>query len=483
MTQITKRKVQQLKVIYTPGKNSKEKKPDAVYKPYRYQKFALRHVLRHRYSALWLEMGLGKTVITLTAIHRLIFEFMEIARVLVIAPLRVASKVWPDELEKWPHLKGLSYSRVIGSQRQRIRALSVKADIYIINRENVAWLVAFFGGRWPFDCLVIDESSSFKNQNSERYKALMKMRPKTYRVIELTGTPSPNSLLDLWPQMKLLDLGERLGKTVTYYRDNFFSVKQRIADHVNTYELLPGAEERIHEAVKDICISMKTRDYIDLPPRIDRVIDIEFSAKTMQMYKDFEREQVLKLIESEDEISALTAAALSNKLRQFASGFVYDENGKAFGIHNYKRDALEEYLDVLNGKPLIVFYWFKHTRTELLKRFKKYKPLILKSDSDIDTWNRGRTPLMLLHPASGGHGLNLQFGGYNQIWYENIWSLELLLQANGRLDRPGQKFSVVSNAFKAIGTIDEEILASNARKERGQNALMKYTKALIKKYK
>lgn len=471
---IQKRNVQQLKVIYTPPKKE-------VYKPYRYQRHALAHVLRNRYSALWLEMGLGKTVITLTAIHRLIFEFMEVQRVLIIAPLRVASKVWPDELEKWPHLQGLSYSRILGSQRQRLRGLSVKAHVYIINRENIAWLVASLGGRWPFDCVVVDESDSFKNQNSERFKALMSVRARTYRMIQLSGTPAPNSLLDLWPQMKLLDLGQRLGKTITYYRDNFFSVKKKVAEHVKTYELLPGAEEIIHNEVRDICISMKTRDYIDLPPRIDRTIDVEFSAKTLAMYKDFEREQVLKLV-SEEEISALTASALSNKLRQFASGFVYDEDGKAHGVHSYKLDALEEYVDVLNGRPLIVFYWFKHTKSELCRKFKKLKPLLLKTDGDIDTWNRGRTPLMFLHPASAAHGLNLQFGGCNQIWYENIWSLGLVLQANARLDRPGQKFSVVSNRLKAVGTIDEQILESNERKEKGQSALMRATKALIKKY-
>lgn len=405
---------------------------------------------------------------------------MEIHRVLIIAPKRVASKVWPDEIEKWVHLKGLTYSKVLGTQRQRIRALSVKADIYIINRENIPWLKAFYGERWPFDCVVCDESSSFKNQDSERYKAISKVRPKTYRWINLTGTPAPNSLLDLWPQMYLLDMGERLGKTITYYRENFFYVERWINDDVPKLEILPGAEEKIYKQIKDICISMKTRDYIDLPPKIDNVIDIEFSKKILKQYFDFEREQVLKLLDTE--ITPVSAAALSTKLRQFASGFVYDEDGLAHDVHSYRIDALEEYVDVLNGKPLLVFYWFRHTKEQLIKRFKKLKPLLMKDDKDIDTWNKGKTPLMFLHPGSAAHGLNLQFGGCNQFWLENIWSLELILQADARLMRPGQEHTVISNRFKALGTIDERMIESNLKKERGQNALMSATKALIKKY-
>lgn len=451
-----------------------------TYKPYKHQKHGERHLLMNRYAALFLEMGLGKTVITLTVLYRLIFEFMEIHRVLIIAPKRVASKVWPDEIEKWAHLKGLTYSKVIGTQRQRIRALSVKADIYIINRDVIPWLKAFYGERWPFDCVVCDESSSFKNQDSERYKAISKVRPKTYRWINLTGTPAPNSLLDLWPQMYLLDMGERLGKTITYYRDNFFAVERWVNDNVAKYEVLPGAEKKIYSKIKDICISMKTRDYIDLPPKIDNVIDIEFSKKILTQYYDFEREQVLKLLDTE--ITPLSAAALSTKLRQFASGFVYDEDGLAHDVHSYRIDALEEYVEVLNGKPILIFYWFRHTREQLIKRFKKLKPLLMKDDKDIDTWNKGKTPLMFLHPGSAAHGLNLQFGGSNQFWLENIWSLELILQADARLMRPGQKYTVVSNRFKALGTIDERIIDSNLKKERGQNALMSATKALIKKY-
>ena len=466
-SQIIKRNVQQL---------------DKKYKPYNYQKFAEKHVIKNRYSALWLEMGLGKTVITLTALHKLIFEYMEIERVLIIAPLRVASKVWTDELGKWQHLKGLTISKCLGTQRQRMRGLSVKAHVYIINRENIPWLVATLP-RWHFDCVVIDESSSFKNQNSERFKALMSQRAFIYRMIQLSGTPSPNSLMDLWPQMKLLDRGKRLGETITYYRDNFFRIDKVINEHVSTYKVLPNAEKAIHRRVKDICISMKTRDYLELPERIDRVIDLELSDKVMKQYKEFEKEKVLELIGSEDEITALTAAALSTKLRQFASGFVYDENKKAHNVHSFKLDALEEYVEALNGQPLLVFYWFKHTKETLLKKFKRYKPLLLQTDADIDTWNRGKSPLMLLHPQSGGHGLNLQFGGNQQIWYESTWSLELLLQANGRIDRPGQTKNVISHTLKAIGTIDEQILESNTNKEQGQSALMRATKALIKQYK
>jgi SNF2 family DNA or RNA helicase len=451
------------------------------YKPYKYQVHGEQHLIKNRYAALFLEMGLGKTVITLTVLMKLIHFYMEVGCVLIIAPKRVASKVWPDELKKWPHLSKLTYSMVLGNERQRIKALAVKKDIYIINRENVAWLVAYYGDRWPFECVVIDESSSFKNQNSERFKALYKHRPKTYRIIELTGTPAPNSLIDLYPQIKLLDMGERLGKTITYFRDNFCTTKKVTSD-VITYRVIPGMEKKIYDHIKDICISMKTRDYLDLPPFIERVIDIELSGKVMKMYYQFEKEQVLKLINNEKEISAASAGALSTKLRQFASGFIYDEDGKAFDVHSYKMDALEEYVDVLNGKPLIVFYWFRHSRELLLKKFKKLKPLTLKTDADIDTWNRGKSSLFLLHPGSGGHGLNLQAGGCTQIWYENLWSLELLLQANARLMRPGQKYSVISSKMKALGTIDERMIESNINKEEGQNALMKATRALIKKY-
>lgn len=453
-----------------------------IYKPYRYQKHGEQHIYNNRYSGLFLEMGLGKTVITLTALERLINHYMEIDCVLIIAPKRVASKVWPDEIEKWEHLKSLSYIRVMGTVKQRIKALSVKRNIYIINRELVPWLVAFYGERWPFQCEVVDESSSFKNPSSERTKALKKKRPKTYRVILLTGTPTSNSLMDLWAQMYLLDMGERLGKTITYYRDNFFNVTQMVSEYVAKYEIQPGADKKIFDAIKDICISMKTRDYIDLPPRIDRVVDIEMSDKMMKMYKDFEKQKVLELLESNKTIGAVNAAALSTKLRQFASGFIYDENKKAFDVHQYKMDALEEYVDVLNGKPLIIFYWFQHSKALILKKFKKLKPLLLDSDAAIDTWNKGKSPIMLLHPASAGHGLNLQKGGCTQIWYENIWSLELIQQANARLVRPGQKFSVVSSNLKVVGTIDERIIESNLAKEKGQTALMNATKALIKKY-
>lgn len=452
------------------------------YNPYKYQLHGEKWALRRRYCGLFLEMGLGKTVITLTVIKKLIHDYMEIDRVLIVAPKRVASKVWPDELSKWDHLKSLTYSQVsYPDRKKRIKALSVKKDIYIINRENFAWLVAFYGDRWPFNCVIVDESSSFKNQNSERHKAFMKIRPKTFRVVLLTGTPAPNNLIDLWPQMKILDMGERLGKTITYFRDNFCTAK-RVTDSQVKYEVVPGAYERIFEHVKDICISMKTRDYIDLPPFIERVIDIELSDKIMKQYNDFEKELVLQLINEDKAITATNAAALSTKLRQFASGFIYDEDKKAFNVHSYKIDALEEYVDVLNGKPLIIFYWFKHSKELLLNRFKKLKPLILNSDADIDTWNRGKSPIMLLHPASAGHGLNLQFGGSTQIWYETTWSLELKLQADARIMRPGQKHSVVSSLMKAVGTIDERVIQSNIEKEEGQNALMKATKALIKKH-
>jgi SNF2 family DNA or RNA helicase len=454
------------------------------YEPFKYQKFAEEHVYNNRYSGLFLDMGLGKTVITLTALRRLIKECFEVRKVLIIAPLNVAKHVWSDERDKFTHLRDLKISKVLGTERQRIRALNTQADIYIINRDNIAWLVAFYGEqRWPFDCIVVDESSSIKNQNSERFKALQKVRPVTFRVILLTGTPAPNSLMELWPQIYMLDMGARLGKTITYYRDNFFREGKKNGYTVYNYKLLPEADKRIYKQIGDIVISMEAEDYIDLPEKIDRTISVELDGRTMQKYYEFEKESVIQLFGSGQEITAINAGVLTMKLAQFASGAIYDEDKHVHLIHDCKLDRMEEIVDTLNGSPLIIFYWFKHSYARLSERLKKLKPCNLKGDGDVKKWNSGKIKVALLHPASAGHGLNLQFGGYNSAWYDNPYSLELFKQADRRLYRPGQKSKfVITNRMVAKGTIDEEIIKAQALKDKGQKALMRAVRARIDKY-
>lgn len=454
------------------------------YKPYKYQQFAEDHIYNNQYSGLFLDMGLGKTVITLTALKRLIYGCYEIRKVLIVAPLHVAKHVWGDELEKFDHLRGLKISKVLGTERKRIKALNTQADIYIINRDNIAWLVALYGEqRWPFDCVVIDESSSIKNHASERFKALQKIRPATFRVILLTGTPAPNSLMELWPQMYMLDMGKRLGKNITYYRDNFFREGQKNGYTVYNYKLLPNADKRIYKEIGDIVISMQAEDYVDLPEKIERNITVELDKRTMDKYFEFEKQSVIELFGSGQEITAINAAALTTKLAQFASGAIYDADKQTHLVHDYKLDRMEEIVDTLNGSPLIIFYWYKHSYQRLMERFKKLKPCNLKGDNDIKLWNAGKIRLAILHPASAGHGLNLQFGGHNSTWYDNIYSLELFKQADHRLYRPGQKSRfVVTNKMVAKGTIDEDIIAAQALKDKGQKALMRAVRARIEKY-
>lgn len=446
-----------------------------------YQRRAVKHIIEHPYSALLLDMGLGKSISTLTAIKKLIDEYLEVTKVLIIAPKRVAESTWSDEINKWDHLKGLTVSKILGTERQRKEALKANADIYLINRENVAWLVAYLQGWFPFDMLVIDELSSFKSAKAARFKALRLMRPKISRVVGLTGTPAPNGLIDLWSQLYLLDMGERLGKTITGYRQKYFRPGRSNGQVVFDYKLQDGSEQAIYERISDICISMKAEDYLQLPQRIDQTIEIRFPDKVMEKYQEFEKQQVLA-IEEEGDISAVNAAALSNKLLQFANGAIYDADRNVHAIHEEKLEALDEILEAANGQPVLVFYSFKHDASRIAKKFQSYKPVLIDGANDIRAWNRGEIRLLLAHPASAGHGLNLQTGGHIAVWFGLNWSLELYQQANARLYRQGQTKPVTIYHLVAKGTMDEDVMKAIAGKADKQEALMQAVKVRIEKY-
>lgn len=446
-----------------------------------YQRAAVDHILKNTHCALFLEMGLGKTISTLTALKKLMFEELEISNALVIAPKRVAESVWSFEIEKWAHLKGMTVSKIAGTAKQRRQALNVEADIYTLGRDNVAWLCGQYGGSMlPFDMLVIDELSSFKNPNSNRFKALKKTQPSFKRVVGLTGTPAPNGLIDLWAQIYLLDRGERLGKFITGFRERFFTHDP----YKYKYNIDQGKEERIYELIGDICISMKAEDYLEMEKPIENIIRLEFDEATQKKYNDFEREKVLELFDdSEEGISVANAAALSNKLLQFANGAVYDEDKNYHVVHDYKIEALKELVEDANGKPVLIAYGYKHDFERIMEALKKYKPKKLESDQDIIDWNAGKFKVMVMHPASGGHGLNLQGGGNILIWFSQTWSLELYQQFNARLNRQGQKEVVVINKLVAVDTIDKRVISSLEKKDKGQDGLMQAVKSLVKKYK
>jgi SNF2 family DNA or RNA helicase len=461
------------------------------YNPHPYQQHATEHIIANNACGLFLEMGLGKTVSTLTAIYLLIHEFLEVCKVLVIAPKRVAEDTWTAEIRKWDHLHQLTVSKVLGSERERKEALKVKADIYIINRENVAWLISYYQSAFPFDMVVIDELSSFKSAKAIRFKALRMVRPRINRVVGLTGTPAPNSLLDLWPQLYLLDMGERLGKTLTGYRDKYFNAGKRNGFIVYRYDLKKDDEKvlgegiyekEIYEKIGDICISMKAEDYLSLPERIERVVPVHLPEKVMKQYLEFEKKQILALEDLED-ISAVNAAALTTKLLQFSNGAVYGAEGNFHEVHKEKLEVLEEIVEVANGKPVLVFYWYKHDLERIKNHLKAYQPAELKTSVDIKNWNEGKTAVLLAHPASAGHGINLQAGGSIIVWFGQTWSLELYQQANARLHRQGQVNNVIIHRLTAQGTMDEDVLTALANKATGQKALMDAVKARIFKYK
>ena len=446
-----------------------------------YQRHSVDHILENPYCGLFLDMGLGKTVSTLTAINRLIFDRFEISRVLVIATKRVARDTWLDEVNVWDHLRHLRVAVAVGTATQRVRALNSVADVYCINRENVAWMVARFAGKLPFDCLVIDELSSFKNGDTARFKALKLVRPYFNRVIGLTGTPVPNGYLDLWSQMYLIDGGKRLGEFITHYRDRFFEIDPDTI--FSSYPRLipaPGAADRIHGLISDVCISMKSKDYLELPGSLHRIIRVHLSPAEVEAYQRFERDAVMAI--PDGELTAVNAAALRIKLVQFANGAVYDENRDYHVVHEAKMEMVEEIVDTATS-PIIIFYRFQHDKERLYNRLKAYKPRMLNTSQDQKDWNDGKIQVLLAHPASMGHGLNLQRGGHNILWMGDPDSLELYMQANARLDRQGQKHTVVIQHLSAVGTIDEDIMEALVNKEDTQEVFMRAVKARIEELK
>ena len=462
-----------------------------------YQRATVEFIINHHYCGVFLDLGLGKTVSTLTAINYLMFDYMEINSVLVVAPKRVAESVWQEEAEQWEHLRHLRFSKIIGTAKQRVDAIYTKADIYIISRDNVAWLCAMYGGgKLPFDMVVADELSSFKSYKSERFKALRGARPYLKRFVGLTGTPAPNGLIDLWPQIYLMDRGERLEKTISRYREKYFRPGQTNGHVVYSYNLMNDSEELIHKKIEDICISMKADDYLEMPLRTDNYIRLRMPDQLKKKYDDFEKNKVLDLlllsVDQEDEadnsvalveVNAVNAAALSNKLLQFANGAIYDEEKNVYAIHDIKLEALKEIIEDANGQPVLVAWTYQFDRDRIKEYLKKYKPRELKTNKDIEDWNAGKVQVMLAHPASAGHGLNLQAGGNIIVWYGQTWSLELYQQFNARLYRQGQQNCVIVHHLILQGTHDEDVINALKAKDRKQNALMESIKAKIEKYK
>lgn len=445
------------------------------YSPHNYQKYATDFIINHPVSAVLLEMGLGKSVISLSAINELMLDYFDVSRTLVIAPLRVANSTWPDEIKKWDHLKHLNYSVVIGSEKERLDALRKPAHIYLINRENVDWLITKSGIPWKFDMVVIDELSSFKSYQAKRFKSLLKVRPKIKRIVGLTGTPSSNGLMDLWAEFRLLDMGKRLGRYITYYRQNFFVPDKRNQQMIFSYKPKDGAEKKIYSLISDITISMKSKDFLKMPECVMNEVVVSLSDKEQKLYDSLKQDMVLSL--EENEIDAINAAALSNKLLQMSNGAVYNDDKESIHIHDRKLDALEDLIEGANGKPVLVAYWFKHDLERIKDRFDVRE---IKSAKDILDWNKGKIPVALIHPASAGHGLNLQVGGSTLIWFGLTWSLELYQQTNARLYRQGQDSTVVIHHILTKGTIDEDVMKALKAKEKIQDALIDSVKARLK---
>lgn len=445
------------------------------YEPHEYQEYATNFILSHPIAAILLEMGLGKSVITLTAIFDLTLDSFLIRKVLVIAPLRVARDTWPAEIEKWDHLNGLTYSVAIGSEAQRKAALLQRAQVYLINRENVDWLINDSGIPFDYDMVVIDELSSFKSHTSKRFRALRKVRPNVKRIVGLTGTPSINGLMDLWAEIGILDMGQRLGRYISHFRNAYFVPDKRNQQIIFTYKPKPGAEEAIYRLISDITISMKNTDYLKLPDLVINEIPVLLSEDERQQYEIMRSEMVLSI--KGKEIDAVNAAALSNKLLQMANGAVYDGNGGVIRIHDRKLDALEDIIEAANGKPVLIAYWYKHDLERIMERFPAIQ---LDNAESIKRWNDGEIPVAVIHPASAGHGLNLQAGGSCLVWFGLTWSLELYQQTNARLWRQGQKDTVIIHHIVAKETIDEQVMKALKRKDKTQTALIDAVKANLK---
>lgn len=453
------------------------------FKPHAYQAHCIRKIEEIPKLGLFLDMGLGKTVTTLTAVKDLKYNRFEVRRVLVIAPKKVAEGTWTKEKDKWDHTKMLRVSQVLGSEAKRIRALNTPADLYIINRENVVWLVDYYRNAWPFDMVVVDESSSFKSHKAKRFKALASVGGLISRMVELTGTPSPNGLEDLWAQVYLLDGGERLGKRYTWFRERYFQPDRRgPGGMVYSYEAKPGTQESILQKISDICISMKAEDYLQLPDIIYHEIPVELDAKARKAYLELERKMVLELPEDAEEISVTGAAALSNKLLQLSNGAIYDEDRQYHEIHGCKIEAFLELIESLQGKPALVFYNFRHDLIRISLALGKMKLRVreLRSAHDEDDWNAGKIDVLLTHPASSAYGLNLQQGGNHVIWFGLTWNYELYTQANKRLHRQGQQEKVIIHHLVCSGTRDEDVMDALHRKDDVQGWVMQSLKARIK---
>ncbi|MGN0663382.1 MAG: SNF2-related protein [Faecalibacterium sp.] len=441
--------------------------------PHDYQAYAIDYIETHPVAAVLLDMGLGKTVISLTAIADLLFDSFEARHILVVAPLRVARDTWPAEIEKWEHLHHLTYSVVVGTPKERCVALMSGADITIINRESLSWLIEDSGFPFDYDMVVIDELSSFKNHKSKRFRALMKVRPKVKRIIGLTGTPSSNGLMDLWAEFKLLDMGKRLGRFITQYRDDYFLPDKRNGQIIYSYKPMPNAEDAIYRKISDMTISMKSTDHLKMPELLSSKYEVRLSDEERIRYEELKSQLVLRL--PEGEVTAANAASLTGKLVQLANGAIYSDDGDTVEFHDRKLDGLEDIIEAANGKPLLVAYWFKHDLMRIKQRFDVRE---IKSSKDITDWNSGKIPVAVIHPASAGHGLNLQAGGSTLIWFGLTWSLELYQQTNARLWRQGQTAgTVVIQHIITKGTIDERILKALSMKELTQNSLIDAVKA------
>ena len=451
------------------------------YEPHNYQTYAIDYIVTHPIAAVFLDMGLGKTSITLTALLDLLFDSFVAHRVLVIAPLRVARDTWPSELEKWDHLSLLTCSVVVGTEAERKAALNRQTDIYIINRENVQWLIEDSGVPFDFDTVVVDELSSFKSYQAKRFRALMQVRPRVRRIVGLTGTPSANGLMDLWAEYRLLDMGQRLGRFIGQYRTNYFAPDKRNGQIIYSYKPLLGAEQAIYGRIADITISMKSTDHLEMPELVSSEYEVRLSDDEQEHYDDLKNDLVLQL--QDGEITAANAAVLSNKLSQMANGAVYDDVGGVKHIHDRKLDALEDLIEAANGKPVLVAYWFKHDLARISERLLRLHVSFSQLDTpeSIRRWNAGELPVALVHPASAGHGLNLQSGGSTIIWFGLTWSLELYQQTNARLWRQGQRANtVVVQHIITKGTIDGRILKALSAKNRTQSALIDAVKAGLK---
>ena len=450
------------------------------YSPHEYQRYVIEYIKKNPIAAVFLDMGLGKTSITLTALNDLLFDSFDVHRILVVAPLRVARNTWSSEIKKWEHLQDLQYSIVVGTEKERMSALEKRADIYIINRENVQWLVEKSGKKFDYDMVVVDELSSFKNHEAKRFRAFMKVRPKVKRIVGLTGTPSSNGLMDLFAEFKLLDMGERLGRFIGAYRANFFRPDKMNGPIVYSYKPIPGAETMIYNRISDITISMKATDYLKMPELVSSRYEMQMDDKEKQKYEEFKKDLVLEI--EDGEITAANAASLSGKLSQMANGAVYSDDLSVMQIHDRKLDALEDIIEAANGKPVLVAYWFKHDLIRIAERLKKLKVVWEKLDSDesIRKWNGKELQVGLIHPASAGHGLNLQSGGSTMVWFGLTWSLELYQQTVARLWRQGQtENTVVIQHIVTAGTIDERILKALEQKDNTQSALIDAVKAEV----